>query len=834
MPQRTLEGAEVTPPEGQVVDYVSGEFVRATPEEVGAVQVFSKRLVEEYGYPKEFIQTRPQFRVKESPSGQERWPVDIAVFLSPEKKYDDAYILVECKKPQKKDGEKQLKIYMNLCPASIGVWFNGEEHIYLRKVEVKKGRYAFPEIPTIPRYLQHISDIGKLRRKELRLPVNLKATFNDIRNHLAGNTTGITRDEALAKEIINILFCKIYDEHNTAPDDFVRFLADPDDSPLKVKERLVQLFTEVVQEYDTVFDPNEKLTLDANSIRYVVGELQNYAITDAPREAIGEAFEVFIGPALRGSEGQFFTPRNVVKMMVDVLDPEPKDNIIDPACGSGGFLIYALEYVWRKIEKDGKARGFSDERIWDAKKEVATRYFRGIDKDSFLAKVTKAYMAIVGDGRGGIFCEDSLEIPDTWRPQTKDKISLGVYDQLVTNPPFGTKIRVKGESKLQQYELGHKWDSDKKENFAKRSELMESQTPQILFLERCLQFLRKGGKMGIILPESIFGMPKYRYIVGWLKKNTTILGIVSMPEELFQPNTHAKVCVVFIENTSPKSDYPLLMGIAKWCGHDSRGIPTIRTEPDGAKNLLDDVPLVAERFRQAMKGHAKSDSLGFYLPISKIRESILIPKYYDPEIERRLAELSKTYAMLTIGELEQKGVLKLSTGHEVGKMAYGTGDIPFIRTSDISNLELKADPKQGVSEYIYQKYKVKEDVRPHDILLVRDGTYLVGTSCILSPDQTKLLYCGGIYKIRVNENDLLNPFLLLAILNTPIVKSQVKAKRFTRDVIDTLGGRIREIVLPIPKTASERRKLTDTVRGIIEERHNLLVQQSEFIDGLKA
>jgi type I restriction enzyme M protein len=162
-------------------------------------------------------------------------------------------------------------------------------------------------------------------------------------------TLGITRDEALAKEITNLLFVKIYDEINTNADDFVSFVVDENEEPDQVRQKIIDKFEHgVKRDYDDVFERNDEITIDANSIVYIVGELQNYAITEADRQAIGEAFEVFIGPALRGSEGQFFTPRNVVKMMIDVLDPEPRESILDPACGSGGFLIVALETIWQK------------------------------------------------------------------------------------------------------------------------------------------------------------------------------------------------------------------------------------------------------------------------------------------------------------------------------------------------------------------------------------------------------------------------------------------------------------------------------------------------------
>ena len=318
---------------------------------------------------------------------------------------------------------------------------------------------------------------------------------------------------------------------------------------------------------------------------------------------------MFIGPALRGAEGQFFTPRNVVRMMISILDPAPDEMILDPACGSGGFLITALEYVWQKLEAQAKTKGWGPVQLDRKKREVASKYFRGIDKDSFLAKVTKAYMAIIGDGRGGVFCENSLLNPDEWHHATSDAIRISSFDIVFTNPPFGTKIPIKGEPVLSQFALGYKWKKDKSTGrIDKTATLHEDQPPQILFLERCLQFLKTGGRLGIVLPEAVFGMPTYEYVVTFLQERTKILGIVSMPESLLKTSgkggTHAKVCVVFIENRPPKNgeDYSIFMADVKWCGHDSRGNPTIRKDEAGQEVLLDEVPVVAERFKQIVRG----------------------------------------------------------------------------------------------------------------------------------------------------------------------------------------------------------------------------------------
>jgi len=594
--------------EGEIQDFISGQWLKATPEEVEAVQILTRRLVEDYGYDREQVQTRPQFRVRKRPSDQERsYPVDIALFKTERKTEDNLFLIAECKKKNRRDGVEQLKRYMEMSPAEVGVWFNGEAHAYLRKVLHRDGRVTWQDnLPNIPFKGQRIEDIGLFHRRDLKVPSDLKSVFRDIRNHLAGNVTGITRDEALTQQIINVLFCKIYDEINTGQDEILTFRSGTGEPVDQVKERIVGLFQDVKGDYDDVFDKSDQIILDADNLAYVVGELQIYCITEAARDAVGDAFEVFIGPALRGPEGQFFTPRNVVKMMVEILDPQPGEMIIDPACGSGGFLIVALEHVWRQLEHEARKKKWNAVALDRKRREVASKFFRGIDKDSFLSKVTKAYMAIVGDGRGGVFCENSLLPPTEWHLRIRETIKLGGFSVLFTNPPFGTKIPVKGKHVLSQYELGYKWKKNKQSGRMEKTTVpYDDQPPQLLFLERCLQLLKPGGRMGIVLPEAIFGMPTYEYVVTFIRQKAKILGIVSMPEALFKTSgkggTHTKTCVLFLENGPTRTDYPIFMADAKWCGHDSRGNRTVRRDTAGNEVLLDDIPIIAAKYKELVR-----------------------------------------------------------------------------------------------------------------------------------------------------------------------------------------------------------------------------------------
>jgi hypothetical protein len=204
-----------------------------------------------------------------------------------------------------------------------------------------------------------------------------------------------------------------------------------------------------------------------------------------------------------------------------------------------------------------------------------------------------------------------------------------------------------------------------------------------------------------------------------------------------------------------------------------------------------------------------------------VLHNILIPAYYDPTIAQTLDELAAGGCeLVTIRELAEAGVLSLETGDEVGKLAYGSGAIPFVRTSDLGSWDLKLDPKQRVSRAVYDSLADKQSVRPEDLLVVRDGTYLVGTAAMVSQADVPLLFSGGVYRVRVEKPNELDPYLLLVLLWSRTVRRQIRAKRFTRDVIDTLGRRFEEIVIPLP-TGELARVITDVARRLVRRRVEL-------------
>lgn len=803
--------------EGYLIDYISGQELKVTPEEIQAVQPFVKKLCEDYGYPMDHIQTRPQWHVKARPSDTKKeYPVDIAVFSSNVHSDENIFMIVECKKKSRKDGRSQLEDYLRFSNAFLGVWFNGEETLYIRKYYKANGTVNFIEIPNIPLFGQRIEDIGLFKRRDLKRTHNLKSVFNSIRNYLAANNTGITLDTEFVSQIINLIFCKIYDERFKRPDDMVDFRAGIDENVEDVSKRIVSIFDLVKAKYPDVFTASDVITLSDSSIAYIAGELQQYCLVESERDVIADAFETFISPSLRGGQGQFFTPRNVVKLLVSLVNPGRKDRLIDPACGSGGFLIESLRHVWNQVQKEGQELGWPDREIFADQQEIAIKNFRGIDKENFLSKTTKAYMAILGDGRGGIFCENSLENMKKWSIKAQTQIVAGSFNVVLTNPPYGSKLKIDDQSILKQYDLGHQWKTLKGEKASVKTEKpLSDQTPQVLFIERCLELLAPGGRLGIVAPESMFCNPSHKYIMNYVEQHARIDAVISMPENLFQPHTHAKTCVVLMtkfgtQNHQVDPEHKIFMAVAKWCGHDSRGLEI----------PYDDIPLIQDRYEKFKSGVELSyDHLGFTVKQKEIVDSIYLPIYYNPEIQEQLDSLQKDYELITVGKLVQDGLVEISTGDEVGKLAYGTGQIPFIRTSDIANWEIKLDPKQGLSEDIYNKLSSKQDVKPYDILMVRDGTYLVGTCAMISPSETKIVYQSHLFKIRSTDHEKINPYLLLALLSSPIVKQQIRSKQFTQDIIDTLGRRILELKLPFPKNKDEQDNVIAQVKDVFNKRN---------------
>ena len=641
--------------------------------------------------------------------------------------------------------------------------------------------------------------------KRDEVAIDHKQAFKRIRNFLAGRFVGATRDESLLREVAKCLYIKLFVERHpeVLPSDFDP--AGEDDTGLATFYR--RIFAKVSTFYPSLFGADEELLLDPASLVMVMRELFRIEVVDAERDAVGDAFEVFIGSHIRGSAGQFFTPRNAVKLLVSAVGPSLRDRIIDPACGTGGFLSSTIQYLI--------GQGSSEKQLC----QFVRKNLYGIDKDEYLAQLSRTHIGLLSGEVPSIACADSLAW-EVAKPRALDDFPVaGEYDVVVTNPPFGANIVAASDHVALTYKLARKWTRQKATGrYSPTQGFQKNVPPQILFLERSIQLLKPGGRLGIVLPESLISSPRHRFAIDFVRDLCHLNLVAGMPENLFKTSgkggTHTKTCLLVLERKKSarrsNGNRPIFMAEARWCGHDSRAkvIP------------YDDLPAISRNFLTTKQGRPLEPShLGFNIKVSDIRDSVLAPRQYDPRITAEIELLAKTHQIMRFGDLVEKGILTLSTGNEVGKLAYGTGEYPFVRTSDISNWEIKIDTKHRLSKEIFESLREKQDVQPGDILMVRDGTYLIGTCALITEHDTEIVYQSHIYKIRMEKNDLgLTPYLLLAALSSAPVQRQIHSKRVTQDIIDSLGNRIMDLMLPISKDLKRQREISRLVERVIKMR----------------
>jgi len=394
---------------------------------------------------------------------------------------------------------------------------------------------------------------------------------------------------------------------------------------LTVKKRISQIFARVKRKHGKIFEQNEEILLTPRSLAYIASELQKYSLLNTNIDIKGKAYEEIVGANLRGDRGEFFTPRNIMKMVVEMINPTINERVLDSSCGTGGFLVNAMTHVMDELEvlfstaigirkedwDNDTARAFQD-RVAEMAK---TNYF-GFDINPDLVKATKMNMVMNNDGSGNIFQTNSLLPPHEWTDDFRSKLAetllvdksslrnhntLGLFDVIVTNPPFGSKIPIKDENILKQFELAHIWvNKDKKGVWTMTARLQSSVPPEILFIERCVQLLREGGRIGIVLPDSILGSPGLGYIREWLIRNTRIVASLDLHADTFQPKNGTQTSVLILqkktqaekdreEKSGAMADYNIFMTMLDKVGHDKRGNPLFRRDKEGNEILATEV-----------------------------------------------------------------------------------------------------------------------------------------------------------------------------------------------------------------------------------------------------
>lgn len=616
-------------PEGKICDYIDGKFRNDTPEEY-VRQTIEKRLVNEHKYLPSQIKIEYTLQV-----GSNKPRADIVVWDkdAPEQTQGTIKIIIECKKEtvdarNAKDGIAQLQSYMSVCPnCEWGMWTNSIQKFVFKKSVDAAGNIAFMEYNDIPSADGNLDDVNRPSRKSLRNASddNLLFVFKTCHNHIYVND-GLQKQPAFF-ELLKVIFCKIEDERGIpAPLEFYTTSDERSnaDGQLTVQKRISKIFERVKKRHGKIFDPYDEIKLKPRSLAYIVSELQRYSLLNTNIDIKGKAYEEIVGANLRGDRGEFFTPRNVMKMVVEMINPQADERVLDSSCGTGGFLVMAMTHVIAQLESQFVEELGVKRENWDSDtirafqdriSEMAASNYYGFDINPDLVKATKMNMVMNNDGSGNILQNNSLLPPHEWSDEFKTRLaealgikktdirnhnSISFFNVIVTNPPFGSKIPIKDKSILEQFELAHIWEKDKKTGtWTMTSRLQSSVPPEILFIERCTQLLIPGGRMGIVLPDSILGSPGLGYIREWLIKNHRIIGSVDLHVDTFQPHNGTQTSVLLLQkktqtqkDTEEKSgtmaDYNIFMAMVDKVGHDKRGNPIFKRDNEGNEILVPD------------------------------------------------------------------------------------------------------------------------------------------------------------------------------------------------------------------------------------------------------
>lgn len=598
---------------------------------------------------------------------------------------------------------------------------------------------------------------------------NYSSCFKDIYYSLYTNSTS-SRAESIVSDISKILLYKLLIEKG---------LADKND--LLSGQSIVNTLQTLMPDRYT---SNDTFQLSDENIFDVITRLNNISLSNAPSHIIGDAFQSIIGPKIRGDKGQFFTPKELVECMVHIISPCGTDLIIDPACGTGGFLTESITQVHA-----------SSQEIKDGFQIV------GIDKDRDMADMALATSTIIANDHTKVFNSNSLEMLADSHPLHS---LLGSADIVLTNPPFGAKIGVSDKAILSLYDFGHNWTySEKDQKWYRLDSLVKSQAPQVLFLELCIRLLKDGGRMAIVLPEGMFGNKSLGYIWDYLKSHGYIYGMIDCPRNTFQPSTDTKTNVLFFEKgTAFNSCFPV--AVAKQCGHDKRG----RTTNSMNEPWPNDYALIAQDyFVDNPVWWKKVIFSGYYC----------VPRYLIGK-----SEYAGQRNYTTIGKLiSDKYIIKKSS-KEIGSESYGTGSIPYIRTSDIINFELAADPANAVSEEIYERFSKSQNLEEGDILFIADGRYRIGKTAIITKYNIKCLVQSHIEILSLSKDAPFTPYEFLYLLNSDEVQEQIRSMVFIQSTIGTLGARINEIAIPLPDRTDEWNKKIHAFQYYIETRAECL------------
>lgn len=472
---------------------------------------------------------------------------------------------------------------------------------------------------------------------ELTKEDNLLKKFEEIHNYIYAND-GLSPQQTL-EEFVKILFIKIYDENNNLN----QFNISAEEwnemktgkTTLSINERINNLFEETKKAYQDIFDSDDRIRISTIALGFTINKIQSISLLNSSQDAKGLAFQKFLSHHEKDGRGQFFTPEPVIDFCVEMMQPKPTEKIIDPACGSGGFLMSALKYLQKNYSE------------LDTKSIVSENIY-GADINKSIARIAKMKLLLEANGKTNVLCTNTLEDLDSLKLSLSNTTG---FDLVLANPPFGAKIT--NTSTLSKFDLGYKWANHNNE-YHKTKSVYPNQNAEILFIERCLQLLNEGGRLAIVLPNGNFENPSLEYLRHYIKLKAKILAIVNLPQETFIPfGTGVKTSLLFLQKDTPNlvREYPIFFGRVTKLGYqgNKNGTPTYQKDKFGqiikdnfGQPILDeDFNDIVDAFKKFQKGNQVEQENSFSINYNELNGRFDYD-FYSPENRKMFSNLDKT------------------------------------------------------------------------------------------------------------------------------------------------------------------------------------------------
>lgn len=620
---------------------------------------------------------------------------------------------------------------------------------------------------------------------------NLLKRFEEIHDYIYSND-GLSPQQTL-EEFVKILFIKIYDEnsllnHFTISTSEWQELKQGKNINLFI-ERIQSLLEKTKTAYQDIFDVDDRIRLSPLALGFTVNKLQNISLTHSSQDAKGLAFQKFLSQHEKEGRGQFFTPEPVIDFCVAMMQPQPHEKIIDPACGSGGFLISALKYLQNNFQSIDN--GF-----------IVSNQLFGLDINKSIARIAKMKLLLASNGKTNIFCLNSLE--------DLDSINLSLsnaegYDLVLANPPFGAKIS--HTTTLNLFDLGHKWVNTNG-LYHKSRNLHNNQSAEILFIERCLNLLKEGGRMAIVLPNGNFENPSLEYLRYYIKLKAKILAIVNLPQETFIPfGTGVKTSLLFLEKDTSNTirQYAIFFGRVKKLGYqgNKNGTPQYKKDKYGQilKNeynepiLDEDFSEIATKYKYFLQGKNIETNNSFSLLYDELNGRFDYD-FYSPE-NRKLLKKADNMQTVRLGEVCE--IVKLKSK----KLKNSNLTVEYVELSDINTHSFEII---NSTSYLTHELpsRASYELQKDDIITAIAGNS-VGTrkhaTALVSEEFEGAICTNGF---RIFRNYKIDKYFLLYFLKSEAFLKQMSMYRTGAAIPNVSDSDLANILIYLP--SEERQK----------------------------